>query len=156
MRTCLSRSADHEARSQVKVREKSSIAGRRRSQETSNEVSTAPQCKRHSRSRRTITTDRTSNREPHAVCGGNDTAKLANRPDRTRYLICYCCPESEAAMKTLMRVDTAGEQCDRHFSRAREGEVACEREPVFIVSRKHCCELLLVRGTSASAPKQQS
>ena len=48
--------------------------------------------------------------------------------ERTRYLICYCCPESEAAMKTLMRVDTAREQRDRHFSRAREGELAFERE----------------------------
>ena len=27
-----------------------------------------------------------------------------------------------------MRVDTAREQRDRHFSRAREEEVACERE----------------------------
>ena len=37
--------------------------------------------------------------------------------------------ELEAAMKTfVMRVDTAREQRDRHFSRAREGEVTCERE----------------------------
>ena len=77
-----------------------------------------------------IAADRISYREPHTVCGGNDTAKLAHRPDtkKKRYLTCYCCPEYEAAMKTLMRVDTACEQRDRHFSRAREGEVACERE----------------------------
>ena len=29
-------------------------------------------------------------------------------------------------MKTLVRVDTAREQRDRPFSRAREGEVACD------------------------------
>ena len=31
-------------------------------------------------------------------------------------------------MKTRVRVDTAREQRDRPFSRAREGEVACKRE----------------------------
>ena len=31
-------------------------------------------------------------------------------------------------MKTLVRVDTARGQKDRHFSRAREGDVACEAE----------------------------
>ena len=51
-----------------------------------------------------------------------------NQTERTRYLMCYCCPKSKAAMKTLAWVDTAREQKDRHFSRAREGEVACERE----------------------------
>ena len=37
--------------------------------------------------------------------------------------------ELQAAMKTFtMRVDTALEQRDRRFSRAREGKVACENE----------------------------
>ena len=31
-------------------------------------------------------------------------------------------------MKTLVRVDTGRGQKDRHFSRAREGDVACEGE----------------------------
>ena len=51
-----------------------------------------------------------------------------DQTERTRYLTCFCCPESETAMKTLVWVDTAREQRDTHFSRAREGEVACERE----------------------------
>ena len=59
------------------------------------------------RIRRAIAADRSA----------NDTAKQAT------------ISELEAAMKTFtMRVDTAREQRDRQFSRAREGEVACERE----------------------------
>ena len=62
-------------------------------------------------------------------CGGNSQRSWrTDQTERTLFLICYCCPESEAAMKTLMRVDTAREQTDRHFSQAREEEVACERE----------------------------
>ena len=38
-------------------------------------------------------------------------------------------PELEAAMKTFtLRVDPVRKQRERHFIRAREGEVACERE----------------------------
>ena len=71
----------------------------RRSQEASNEVAkefitpaqpckrhsnaTAQQCKRHSRTRRTIASNRTSHRELRAVCGGNDTAELANNRETT-------------------------------------------------------------------------
>ena len=60
---------------------------RKEGQEASNEVATefrdvetpAQQCKRHSRTRRTSAADRISHREPLAVCGGNDTAKLAKK-----------------------------------------------------------------------------
>ena len=54
--------------------------------------------------------------------------------------------ELEAAMKTfVMKVDTAREQRDWHFSRAREGEVTCERETN-----------LPSRGSRAPTANQQS
>ena len=57
-----------------------------------------------------------------------DTAEQEERTQQIASVIEKLTRESEAAMKTHMRVDTAREQRDRHFSRAREGEVASETE----------------------------
>ena len=121
---------------------------RRRSQDASHEVATelrdverptqpckghssatAQQCKKHSRTRRTIAADRISHREPHAVCGSNDTAKLADRPDRKNTISDMLLLSRVSGRDEnfhFMSVDTAREQRDRHFMRTREGEVACE------------------------------
>ena len=56
----------------------------------------------------------------------------------------------------FMRVDTAREQRDRHFSRAREGEVACERETNPQRQQTHIVVNYLSRGASAPAANQQS
>ena len=94
-------------------------------------AATAQQCKRHSRTRRKIAADRISHREPHAVCGGNDTGKLADRPDRKNTIsdmLLLSRVSGRDENLHFMRVDTALEQRDRHFSQTREGEVPCERE----------------------------
>ena len=102
--------ADHEAQSQVKDEE--AVAGRKKeygSAEFKRAGKAAPRAmqERSARIRRAIVADHSA----------HDIAKQAT------------ISELEAAMKTFtMRVDTAREQRDRHFSRAREGEVACERE----------------------------
>ena len=69
------------------------------------------------------------------------------RRSRRRYQVCRCCPESEATMKTfVMKVDTAREQCDRHFS---------QEKPILTNSLPRCCELPS-RGASAPTANQQS
>ena len=152
MRTCLSRGvpADHEARSQVKVKETSE---RRRSNEASNEVMTefrdVETQKRNSvtAQQRNSARDTAEEDERSQLTALRMDVHQPTQRSRRRYLACYYCPESESAMKTLIvRVDTAREQRDRHFSRARVEEVACERES----SRMRCCKLP-IRGTNALA-----
>ena len=53
-----------------------------------------------------------------------------------------------------MKVDTAREQRDRHFSRAREGEVVCEREDQSSSSAESIVANCRIRGTSAPAANQ--
>ena len=127
MRTCLSRGvpADHEARSQVKVREKSSSVGKKAltgghtrcrdrnqrcgdtctaMQETQQRHSTAAQ----QRNRAKDTAEQQEQTKQIASVIENLTpiaeamtqrSWRTDQTERTRYLICYCCPVSEAAMK---------------------------------------------------------
>ena len=140
MRTCLSRGvpADHEARSHVKVGEKSSTAGKKaltrgfkRSRERIQRCGDARTAMQETQHRYSATAEQEERTQQVASVIENLTpfaeTQRSWQTQRTRYLMC-CCPESEAAMKTLTRVDTAREQRDRHFSRTREGEAACERE----------------------------
>ena len=110
MRTCLSRGvpADHEARSQVKVEEKSSTAGKK--------ALTGGLKRSHDRIQRCGGRRATVSQHNSATVQ-RDTAEQEERPQltavrmdvhqptqrsRQRYLVCYCCPESEAAIKTLL------------------------------------------------------
>ena len=100
-------------------------------------------------------------RRPHSGVGDHWRTAVAKYPtdkrrsevgsptqrSRRRCQVCRCCPESEAAMKTfVMRVDTAREQRDRHFSQVK---------PILTNSRPRCCKLLS-RGASALTANQQS
>ena len=66
--------------------------------------------------RRTNAADRISHREPHAVCGGNDTAKLENRPDRKNMVYdMLFLSRVWGRDETFVRADTAREKRDRHL-----------------------------------------
>ena len=132
----------HEARS--KSERRAVLPERRRSQEASSEVATAFRDvgTAHSRARDTAAPQRNSARTQETQQNkkndrsrmhqssrisrrlrNNDTTKLANRPDRENSIY-----QDRDENHHFMKVDTAREQRDRHFSRAREGRVACDRE----------------------------
>ena len=133
MRTCLSRGvpADHEARSQVRVREKSSTAdkkaltgGLKRSRDRIQRCGDARTAMQETQQNKKNGRSRSHQSSRTSRLLQRQRSWRTDETERTRYLKNYCCPESEAAMKTLATVDTAREQRDRHFSRARVGEVA--------------------------------